>query len=124
MPRSFHLEISGCNMGKDRASDKTYWPWWRSLLVGLNMMALMLSVILGWHYLRGGSIAGCGGGSACGQVLNSRWSAIGGIFPISGLAIGAYLALLFAGFFIGHDSDASIRRLAWRVMIMLSGAIS
>jgi uncharacterized membrane protein/protein-disulfide isomerase len=67
---------------------------------------------------------GCTGGSACDQVLNSRWSTIAGIFPISGLAIGAYLALLVAGFFIGPDSDSSIRRLAWRVMLILVGAIA
>jgi protein-disulfide isomerase len=57
-------------------------------------------------------------------VLNSRWSAIGGTFPVSGLAIGAYLALLVAGFFTGPHSDAALRRLAWSVMLVLSGAIA
>ena len=66
---------------------------------------------------------GCGGGSACEQVLNSRWSSIAGI-PISGLAMGAYLALLVAGFFIGPNVDPSIRRLAWNVMLILCGAIA
>lgn len=92
--------------------------------MALNIIALIMSGILGWHYLKGGSMAGCGGGSPCEQILNSRWSTIAGIFPISGLAIGAYLALLIAGFFIGPDSDPSIRRMAWNVMLILSGAIA
>ena len=86
------------------------------------MIALVLSAILCWHYLQGGSMPGCGGGSGCEQVLNSPWSAIAGI-PVSGLAMGAYLALLVAGFFIGPGVDPSIRRLAWSVMLILCGAI-
>lgn len=111
-------------MIKEAQSSSALWPWWRWVLIGLNIIALILSIILGWHYLKGGAMAGCGGGSACEEVLSSRWSSIGGIFPISGLAIGAYLALLVAGFFTGQDTDASIRRLAWTVMLILCGAIA
>lgn len=110
-------------MAKKTQSHKSYWPWWRWILIGLNTIALIISVILGWHYLKGGSITGCSGGSSCEQVLNSRWSTIAGTFPICGLAIGTYLALLVTGFFIGPDSDSSIRRLAWSVMLILCGAI-
>ncbi len=63
------------------------WPWWRWILTGLSTLALVLSAYLGWHYLVGGSMIGCGGESSCDQVLNSRWSAIGGILPVSGLAL-------------------------------------
>src|SRR4051812_15166801 len=111
-------------MAKEAQTDKRYWPWWRYVLTGLNIIALIISIILGWHYLNGGSMAGCSGGSPCEQVLHSQWSTIAGIFPISGLAIGGYLALLVAGFFIGPDSDASIQRLAWSVMLVLCGAIA
>jgi uncharacterized membrane protein/protein-disulfide isomerase len=110
-------------MGEVEGS-KTRWPWWRLLLVALNIIALIMSFVLAWHFLKGGLLAGCSGGSACEEVLNSRWSTIAGTFPVSGLAIGAYLALLVAGFFIGPDSDAPIRRLAWSTMLILCGAIA
>ena len=103
---------------------KQSWPLWRLVLTGLNILALVLSAIMSWHYLAGGSMAGCGGGSPCEQVLNSRWSDIAGIFPVSGLAIGVYLAMLISGLYIGPAADESIRRLAWKVMLILAGAIA
>src|ERR1017187_10299527 len=99
------------------------WPWWRWVLTGLSALALALSAYLSWHYLTGGSVIGCGGGSPCDQVLGSRWSAIGGVLPVSGLAAGAYLTMLVAGFFIGPATEAPVRRLAWRSMLVLVGAI-
>jgi uncharacterized membrane protein/protein-disulfide isomerase len=93
-------------------------------LTGLSVLALALSGFLGWHYLMGGSMIGCGGGSPCDQVLSSRWSAIGGVVPVSGLAEGAYLAILAASFFIGSTAAAPVRRLAWRAMLILAGAIT
>ncbi len=98
------------------------WPWWRRALTGLSALGLALSGYLGWHYVVGGSLIGCGGGSPCDQVLNSRWSAVGGVVPISGLAEGAYLAMLLAGLFIGPASEPPVRRLAWRAMLVLAGA--
>jgi uncharacterized membrane protein len=88
------------------------------------MLALILSVILSWHYLKGGSMAGCGGGSPCEQVLNSQWSTIAGIIPVSGLAVGVYLALLIASLFIGPATELPIRHLAWSVMLILVGSVS
>ena len=35
------------------------WPLWRWILVGLSTLALVLSAILSWHYLAGGSMPGC-----------------------------------------------------------------
>jgi uncharacterized membrane protein/protein-disulfide isomerase len=103
---------------------KTSWPTWRWILTGLNTLALVLSIILSWHYLAGGPMAGCGGGSPCEQVLNSRWSVLAGIIPISGLAVGVYLALLAASLFIGPATDPQVRRLAWRVMLILAGSVA
>jgi uncharacterized membrane protein len=100
------------------------WPWWRWLLLGLASMALVLSAIMSWHSITGGRIAGCTGGSPCEQVLSSHWSKIAGIVPVSGLATGAYLALIFAILFIGNDTENSVRTLAWRVMLILAGAIA
>lgn len=98
------------------------WPWWRRVLVGLSAIALLLSGYLGWHYLVGGTVIGCGVGSPCDDVLNSRWSTIGGILPVSGLAEGAYLAILAASFYIGPAMAAPVRGLAWRAMLVLVGA--
>ncbi|HEX5400506.1 MAG TPA: vitamin K epoxide reductase family protein [Verrucomicrobiae bacterium] len=98
------------------------WPWWRWLLTGLSALALTLSAYLGWHYLSGGSVIGCGGGSPCDQVLNSRWSVIGGRLPVSGLAAGTYLAMLVASLFIGPATEVPLQRLAWRAMLILVGA--
>jgi uncharacterized membrane protein/protein-disulfide isomerase len=98
------------------------WPWWRWVLTGLIALALALSAYLGWHDLVGGSVIGCGGGSPCEQVLSSRWSTIGGVLPVSGLAAGAYLAMLVASLFIGPATEAPVRRLAWGAMLVLVGA--
>ena len=65
---------------------------------------------------------GCGGGSPCDLVLSSRWSAVAGVVPVSGLAAGAYLAMLVASFFIGPATEAPVRRLAWGAMLVLVGA--
>ena len=91
-------------------------------MTGLSALALALSGYLGWHYLVGGSMIGCGGGSPCDEALNSRWSTIGGVLPVSGLAAGAYLAMLVASLFIGPATEAPVRRLAWRSMLVLAGA--
>ena len=91
-------------------------------MTGLSALGLTLSSYLSWHYLAGGSVIGCGGGRPCDQVLNSRWSSIAGVLPISGLAEGTYLAILMAGFFIGPGTEASVRRLAWSALLVLAGA--
>lgn len=98
------------------------WPWWRWVLTGLSALGLALSSYLGWHYLVGGSVIGCGGGSPCDEVLSSKWSAVGGVLPVSGLAAGVYLAMLAASLFIGPTTEAPVRRLAWRAMLVLVGA--
>lgn len=72
----------------------------------------------------GGSVIGCGSGSPCDLVLSSRWSAIGGVVPVSGLAAGTYLAMLIASLFIGPTAEPPVRRLAWRAMVILAGAIA
>ncbi len=79
---------------------------------------------MSWHYLSGGSIAGCGGGSPCEQVMNSRWSAVGGIIPVSGLATGVYFAMLVAGLFIGPASDPQIKRAAWSFILVIAGSVA
>jgi uncharacterized membrane protein/protein-disulfide isomerase len=93
-------------------------------LTALSVVGLALSSYLGWHYLMGGPVIGCGDGSPCDEVLNSRWSSVGGVLPVSGLAAGAYLALLLAGFFISPVTEAPVRPLAWCAMLVLAGAVA
>jgi uncharacterized membrane protein len=109
---------------KDKTVIQKSWPWWRWILTTLNVLALGLSVILSWHDLEGGSMIGCSGGSPCDQVLNSQWSTISEMLPVSGLAVGVYLALFIASLFIGPTVEAPIRRLAWSVMLILVGSVA
>jgi uncharacterized membrane protein/protein-disulfide isomerase len=97
------------------------WPWWRWVLTGLSGLGLALSAYLSGHYLMGGSVIGCGGGSPCDTVLNSRWSEVGGVLPVTGLAAGAYLAMLVASLFLGPATAAPDRRLAWGALLILAG---
>jgi uncharacterized membrane protein len=91
-------------------------------LTGLSAQGLALSSYLSWHYLKGGSVIGCGGGNPCDEVLDSRWSTVAGVLPVSGLAAGAYMAMLTASLFVGVDTEGPVRRLAWRAMTVLAGA--
>jgi uncharacterized membrane protein len=91
------------------------------VLLGLISLGLALSGYLSWHYLVGGQVIGCGVGSPCDEVLSSRWSSIGGVLPVSGLAAGAYLAMLVASFSIGPSTEAPVRRMAWTAMLILAG---
>ena len=109
---------------KYKARVQSSWPLWRWILTSVNVLGLVLSVTLSWHFLEGGSIVGCGGGSSCDQVLNSRWSMVAGVIPISGLAVGVYLTTLVASLFIGSNTEAQIRQLAWNSMLILVGSIA
>jgi uncharacterized membrane protein len=109
---------------KEKTHIKQSLPKWRLILTGLNLLALALSIILSWHYLAGGQMVGCGGGSPCDKVLNSQWSVIAGMIPVSSLAVGAYFALLVAGFYIGTTTETAIRRMAWSVILILVGSIA
>jgi uncharacterized membrane protein/protein-disulfide isomerase len=109
---------------QDRNHFQKSWPWWRWIFIALNITALILSAILSWHYLQGSSMIGCGSGSPCDQILNSKWSMLIGVLPVSGLAVGVYFALLVAGFFIGPTTELQIRRIAWSTMLILVGSIA
>jgi hypothetical protein len=49
---------------------------------------------------------------------------IAGMLPVSGLAVGAYLAMLVASFFIGPSTEVHIRRLAWGAVLVLAGSVA
>jgi uncharacterized membrane protein len=109
---------------KDKTGLQQSWPLWRWVLMGLNTLALVMSTILSWHYLEGGSMVGCSGGSPCDQVLNSQWSSIAGVLPVSGLAVGVYLAMLVASLFIGSNTEITVRSIAWSAMLILIGSVA
>jgi len=107
-----------------KETSQKYWPWWRWVMVILNVIALVLSGVLSWHYLMGGSMVGCDGSSPCGEVLSSKWSTILGVLPVSGLAVGTYMALLASAFFIDASTDLGVRQLAWQMMLVIAGAVA
>src|SRR3569833_1792027 len=118
MPRSFFFLMRSGIIGTNLAAHNQMrhvsrtWPWWRCSMLSLILIALSLSAYLSWHFLSGNTVIGCGGGSSCDDVLNSRWSAVGGSLPVSGLAAGAYLAMLVASFSLGPDFLLGVCRLA------------
>ena len=59
--------------------------------------ALILSFYLAWQSAAGKALPGCGPGSGCGQILQSRWSVIGNV-PVSLLGAAAYGCLFFFTF--------------------------
>jgi uncharacterized membrane protein len=109
---------------KDKIVIQRSWTWWRWMFTILNVSALILSVILSWHHLNGGAMIGCNGSSSCDDVLSSQWSMIAGVLPISGLAVGTYLTLFAASFFIGPSVEVPIQQLAWSSMLILAGSIA
>ena len=109
---------------KDKTRPRRSWPLWRWILTGLNIVALVLTALLNWQYLKGGSMVGCGGGSPCDLVLHSRWSTIAGVLPVSSLAGGVYLAMLVASSFVGPDTEPQTRRFAWRALLVLAGSVA
>ena len=89
----------------------------------LSVAALVLCILMSVHSLRGGTLVGCGTGASCDDLMTGRWSKLFGVFPVSGLASGVYLAFLFclACFFL--SKDGGIRETAALALRMLSGAI-
>lgn len=98
--------------------------WWRWIIGFLSTIALIISIILSWHFISGDQILGCSGGSPCENVLNSRWSTLAGFIPVSALAAGVYLAIFISNLFIGPSTEESVRDMAWILMIVFSGAIT
>ena len=86
----------------------------------LSVVALVLSIVMALHSLRGTAMIGCGAGSSCDNVLGSRWSSLLGVIPVAGLAAGVYLAILLCLFFV---RDKEIAPLAWKILLVLGGAI-
>lgn len=74
-------------------SAKSLWKW---LVAILAAVAAGLSIWLTVQKLNGTitTLAGCGGGSDCANVLGSKWSMVFGLIPVSVLSSLLYLGIL------------------------------
>ncbi len=69
--------------------------WLSWVISGLAIAGLVINGFLASQSLSGDPIAGCGGGSSCHDVLNSRWSEVLGI-PVAILGFLVYAVLITA----------------------------
>ncbi len=81
------------------------------ILVAAGISAYLLTVSLG-----GGGVAGCGPGSDCDVVLQSRWAYVLGL-PVSALALIVDLALLLTTFSCGTRARPEQRAKAWEILL-------
>jgi uncharacterized membrane protein len=97
------------------ASTPAWLKWARVLLV----IAASGSVYLAWESLHNGSVAGCGAGSGCNAVLQSRWAYWMGL-PVSVPAVLVYFALLGSTVLLQKNSSPDDQRGSWAAIIVLS----
>ena len=84
------------------------------ILAAGGISAYLLSVSLS-----GGNAVGCGPGSACDAVLQSRWAYVFGI-PVSAFALIVDLSLLVTTFSCGPKFTPKQRRGAWEILVPCS----
>jgi uncharacterized membrane protein len=81
----------------------------------LAFVAMVIASYLAWTSLhKDATLAGCGEGSGCEQVLQTRWSTWFGL-PVSVGAVGTYVAIFILTFFISED-----RPKAWVMLVFLT----
>lgn len=98
------------------ASNDTGWLAWVRLLLGI---AALGAGYLAWVAIHHGPVAGCGPGSGCDKVLQSRW-AYWLNMPVSIPAVLVYLALLAVTFLMRKWTSPDEQRGAWAAIIGLS----
>jgi len=84
-------------------------------LLGCVVAAYLLSVSLAHRNLP----AGCGQGSGCDEVLNSRWAQVFGV-PVSGPALAVYGVLLLTVLSMGFRSSPVQNMRKWSALILLA----
>jgi uncharacterized membrane protein len=95
--------------------------WSPILLARLCLvLAAAVALYLLWVSVRGGSVAGCGPGSDCDKVLQSRWSKWFGL-PVSGFSLLIYAALFASSLGLRRDASSLERQRAG--CVLLSGAL-
>lgn len=103
-----------------RATDKTF-AWAMTLL---GVIALALCIFMAVHAMNGTHMIGCSAGSSCDSVMNSRWSSLFGLIPVSLPAAGLYLAFLLCCVAGAVSDDEELRTMARNCMIAIAGAVS
>lgn len=98
------------------------WQWVTALL---SVVALVLCCIMTAHGIGAAGLIGCVAGSSCDAVLGSRWSMLAGVVPVSGLAVGVWLAMLvcLSCSVLLREKDAETAELAGKLMVLLAGII-
>jgi uncharacterized membrane protein len=79
-----------------------------------SLIAVLLSVYITWTTHQSAKLAGCGEGSGCEAVLQTKWSSWFGI-PVSAAGILIYGTIFVLTFLISDQ-----RRKAWLVLVFLS----
>jgi uncharacterized membrane protein len=92
------------------------WLRWVRLLLGV---AILGAGYLVWVAIHHGPVAGCGPGSSCDRVLQSRWAYWLNV-PVSIPALGVYLGLLAATVMLQKRPSPDDQRGAWMAIIGLS----
>ena len=97
----------------------------KALTLPLCAACLLLSGWMVYHSLAGAPMAGCGAGSACDDVMGSRWAWVFGGVPVSLPAAALYALLGICLLFLGGASEESksLDRLLWRLLPFLGGCI-
>jgi uncharacterized membrane protein len=65
----------------------------KAVLVGLTLVGFGLNLLLFIKAITGSDIAGCGGGSACDELLRSRWADVLGI-PVTAFGLLVYVGVM------------------------------
>jgi len=97
------------------ASTPAWLKWARVFLV----IAAGGAGYLAWESYHHGSVAGCGAGSGCSAVLQSRWAYWLGL-PVSLPALLAYLALFVSTVLMRKNTSPDDQRGSWAAIIVLS----
>src|SRR5580698_1250999 len=94
-------------------------PAWLKWARVLLLIAASGSVYLAWESFHNGAVAGCGAGSGCNAVLQSRWAYWMGL-PVSVPAVLVYFALLGSTVLLQKNSSPDDQRGSWAAIIVLS----
>lgn len=114
MPKDNDIEIEGAASKSSVAP--AIWLRWVRLLLGI---AILGAGYLAWVAIHHGPVAGCGPGSGCDKVLQSRWAYWLNV-PVSIPAVLVYLALLAATVLLQKRPSPDEQRGMWAAIIGLS----
>lgn len=91
---------------------------WKVVIALLAVIAAGLSLWLTIEKLNGTitTLAGCGGGSDCANVMGSKWSMVLGVIPVSVFSLLLYLGILVSLWMKGNAVGWSRQLAAWIII--------